>query len=261
MNRFTLIELLVVVAIMAILASLLLPGLSRAREKTQQVVCLSNQRQIYLSLATYAQDFDGRPPLWNDFTFQHGSLIYASGAVGDVYTGAGLLYKTGQLGDTVVSGQSGQIGPFYCPKAVADLRGAQATYAARGWSWYSEPIFWGVRGWNLGSRPNGRLNSTYSYRYAVGPTNAINFQAEGVWWGFWGGTPPIPRLETGGGEVSLWHCELSFFKPIFNRGAHGQGTNSLYADGHAKWVDVNLASIANDAYLGFQWYWNNLDRK
>jgi prepilin-type N-terminal cleavage/methylation domain-containing protein len=92
-SGFTLIELLVVIAVTAILASLLLPSLSRAKLSAEAAVCKSNLRQVGLGLQMYLGDFHSYPS-WIYITrnpvriLQHGGHDWRFAL--DDYTGAKL---------------------------------------------------------------------------------------------------------------------------------------------------------------------------
>lgn len=74
---FTLIELLVVIAIISLLAAILFPVFSRARENARRAACMSNMKQIGLGLVQYIQDYDDRLPFYGSYS--NGSLAPAQG--------------------------------------------------------------------------------------------------------------------------------------------------------------------------------------
>jgi prepilin-type N-terminal cleavage/methylation domain-containing protein len=107
-----LIELLVVVAIIAVLAGLILIGVSRARSSTRAVQCLNNLRQIGSGFQTYAMDNSGRlpDPQAHETTWESMILKYLSStavlrcpADEEIYPSLGSSYDWRDTGDKTTS--------------------------------------------------------------------------------------------------------------------------------------------------------------
>ena len=133
MKKFTLIELLVVIAIIGILASLLLPSLSKARKNAKTGVCANNSRQLGIAMYNYVDD--------NDQSFTAPYANYGWDDMISDYLGFQLTdTEKAMIGLTTV----GEYKSFLCPSD--DIDSASATMYRKSYAVnnYAEASTWSV---------------------------------------------------------------------------------------------------------------------
>lgn len=219
-GAFTLIELLVVIGIIAILAGLLLPALSKARERGKAIACLSNQKEIGVGMLLYVDDYQYYPPGRQDGITQW-----------DLCVGA---YAGGK--NDLVSPEA-RTALFMCPSARVRNLGVRLNYSAN-------PNVCKEVTATLGpSRPEELRRPVESIVVGDGIQYQPDGSAHAILWGVQGSsgnaiywndgdqakaTAAIPVGEDKDQEYATMDPAGANF-----RYRHGKLINALFADGHA----------------------------
>lgn len=201
-RAFTLIELLVVIAIISLLAAILFPVFSQARERARMTSCLSNLKQIGTGWLMYAQDYDEKLPSARNYQVAATPLTYQFWYGLNIFNSAKPAFDT-DFSRGLIYPYTKSEGIFFCPSAKFPT---------------NQPAF----------SVNQAIFDYGGPDYAGVPLSQVELAGETILLG-----DTASRTSTGGTAITPAMNLPSIRTPRVH-GRHQERSNILWLDGHAK---------------------------
>jgi len=244
LHYFTLVELLVVITIITILASLLLPALSRARAAAYKVSCLNNQKQVYLGAGGYSSNYSDRMPLVTAAPMKAQLILNEGARLAHDYLGQAVAaYDVYQNRFAEMKSRANIL---RCPARASMTIGPLGRTLGGTWEErYTQYQFTGFALYDIATR------AVVRYTRSSRLSSRVQLMQDLV--------TQLPITGAYVDEYSYYNNHASGFP-----GYSPDGANSLYGDGSARWNIVSRLNcpqpdngVLRSAAYGFQWAYDS----